>query len=64
MNAPTLTSSGASTKSFRSTFFGKMASLKSSFTVSASVCRSPIGPTRLGPMRSCMKAEIFRSAYT
>ena len=64
MNAPTFTRTGAITKSFRSTFFGKMASLKRSLTVSASVCRRPSGPTRFGPMRSCMKAETFRSAYT
>ena len=62
MNAPTLTRTGAITKSFRSTFFGKMASLKRSLTVSAIVWRSPHGPTRFGPMRSCMKPETFRSA--
>ncbi len=62
MNAPTFTRSGAITKSLRSTPFGKIASLKRSFIVSATVCRRPIGPTRFGPMRSCMKAEILRSA--
>ena len=28
---------------------------------SASGCRSPNGPTRFGPMRSCIHAETFRS---
>jgi hypothetical protein len=39
-------------------------SLKNSFTPSASVCRMPNGPARLGPMRFCMSATIFRSIHT
>lgn len=33
---------------------GRRGSLTKSFTASANGCRSPYGPTTLGPLRSCM----------
>ena len=41
-----------------------MLSLNSSFTPSATVCRIPKGPARLGPMRFCMSATTLRSIHT
>src|SRR5438046_722247 len=41
---------------------GTRSSLVSSFTASATHCRKPPGPTRLGPTRDCMRAATRRSA--
>ncbi len=47
-----------------SAFAGVMSSLVTSFKRSATPCRMPCGPTRLGPRRACMKPMIRRSART
>ena len=41
---------------------GMMSSLNMSFTASAIGCSSPTGPTRFGPMRTCMYPITLRSA--
>src|SRR6185369_2012084 len=54
---------GAKKKIQRSAFSGMKSSLVSSFRPSAIGWSSPHGPTRIGPSRACMNAEIFRSRY-
>ncbi len=41
---------------------GTRSSFKSSLTASATHCKKPPGPTRLGPTRLCMRAATRRSA--
>ena len=40
-----------------------MISLKISLNTSANGCKRPSGPTRFGPMRTCIQPMILRSAY-
>jgi len=40
---------------------GTSTSLKNSFMPSAMGCSNPHGPTRLGPMRTCIQPMILRS---
>src|SRR6185369_653162 len=54
---------GAKKKIQRSAFSGMKSSLVSSLSPSAIGWSNPHGPTRIGPRRACMKAEIFRSRY-
>lgn len=44
-----------------STPAGTMPSFRASLTPSARLCSNPRGPTRFGPTRICMRANIFRS---
>ncbi len=46
----------------RSTCVGMTSSLRKNFTPSATAGAGPTGPTRFGPMRSCIQAETLRSA--
>ena len=55
---------GAKIKTTLSAAAGMMSSLSASFTPSASDCRRPNFPTRLGPVRSCIFANTRRSAQT
>ena len=48
----------------RSVFSGMKLSLKASFTPSAASCKSPYGPTRLGPGRRWMRPRATRSNHT
>ena len=41
---------------------GTMISLNSSLSTSANGCSSPSGPTRFGPMRTCIQPITLRSA--
>jgi len=41
---------------------GKMVSFIKSFTASAIGCKRPMGPTTIGPWRSCMAPITLRSA--
>jgi hypothetical protein len=51
--------------SFRSASAGMMSSFWISFRMSAMVCAHPCHPpVNIGPRRSCMWAEIFRSHHT
>src|ERR1035437_9944732 len=43
---------------------GVIPSFTNNFTVSASDCNIPLGPTRLGPRRICIHAETFLSMIT
>ena len=58
---------GARMNNLRSAAAGMMSSLTSNFRASATVCNRPHlpacnpGPCPIGPMRSCIKAETFRS---
>src|SRR5262249_8165753 len=61
MNAATTAMYGATKKIQRSAFSGMKSSLVSSFNPSAIGWSSPHGPTRIGPSRACINAEIFRS---
>src|SRR6185503_1383332 len=63
MNADATAMYGAKKKIQRSAFSGMKSSLTSSLRPSAIGCSSPHGPTRIGPSRACMNAEIFRSRY-
>mgnify|MGYP002129364078 CR=1 FL=1 len=44
-------------------FAGIKSSFMNIFTASAKGCKIPKGPARSGPIRSCIKAAIFRSKY-
>ena len=55
---------GAIEKSRRSAAAGIMSSLVIILITSASGCKSPQGPTRFGPIRSCIQARTRRSAST
>src|ERR1041384_3118185 len=61
MNADATAMYGAKKKIQRSAFSGMKSSLVSNFNPSAIGWSSPHGPTRIGPSRACMNAEIFRS---
>src|SRR5215203_331433 len=52
---------GAKKKIQRSAFSGMKSSLVSSLSPSAIGWSSPHGPTRIGPSRACINAEILRS---
>lgn len=52
---------GPSTKSLRLAMAGMKSSFMIIFSPSATGCRRPKGPARLGPIRSCMKAATLRS---
>src|SRR5215207_2456348 len=52
---------GAMGNRTRSAFAGQMSSLKKSFRASARGCSRPVGPTRLGPMRTCNRLIARRS---
>ena len=52
---------GANLNTNRSARSGRRSSLKKSLIPSASVCSSPHGPARLGPMRACMSEITLRS---
>ena len=52
---------GAATKSHLFAPSGISSSLKKSLMPSATGCRIPKGPVRLGPSRNCMKASSRRS---
>src|SRR5437667_4797900 len=57
-------SAGARTNTTLSACDGMMSSFMKSLMPSAIVCRSPNGPTRSGPIRSCMCPITFRSIQT
>src|SRR5215467_196617 len=59
INAAATAMYGAKKKIQRSAFSGMKSSLVSSFKPSAMGCKSPHGPTRMGPSRACINAEIF-----
>src|SRR5215211_7069725 len=61
MNADATAMYGAKKKIQRSAFSGMKSSFVSNFRPSAIGWSSPHGPTRIGPSRACMNAEIFRS---
>src|ERR1043165_8466837 len=61
MNAEATAIYGAKKKIQRSACSGMKSSLVSSLRPSAMGCSSPHGPTRIGPSRACMNAEILRS---
>src|SRR6185503_8186038 len=63
MNAEATAIYGAKKKIQRSAFSGMKSSLVSSLRPSAIGWSSPHGPTRIGPSRACMNAEILRSRY-
>ncbi len=53
---------GAMKNSARLAPAGTMISLKISLKTSANGCSSPSGPTRFGPIRTCIQPMILRSA--
>jgi hypothetical protein len=53
---------GAARKIQRSALLGERFSLLNSLKTSAAGCKSPRGPTRLGPKRSWIYADALRSA--
>ena len=55
---------GAAVNTHRSARTGVMSSLIISFTASATGCRTPYGPTRIGPSRDCAQAITLRSSST
>ena len=61
MKAGTVERYGASLKVNESDCSGTRSSLKISLVPSASVCSSPQGPARFGPMRLCMSEITLRS---
>ncbi len=63
-NAETITSTGAVRWTTWSAERGTMSSLVSSLMASAIGCKSPSGPTRLGPIRSWNRAATLRSSQT
>src|SRR2546425_3175302 len=63
-NAVMTGSAGAMMKTTRSAPAGIRSSLKKSLMPSAMVWSSPKGPTRCGPIRSCMWPMTFRSIQT
>ena len=60
-NAVITTQTGANQKTILSAPDGIRSSLMISFRASAMGCSSPCGPTRMGPMRTCMWAITLRS---
>jgi hypothetical protein len=62
ISAGTIETMGASVKTPLSARLGVMSSLSSSLTASAIGWRTPCGPTRMGPSRTCTQAMIFRSS--
>src|SRR4051794_3274143 len=54
---------GAMKNSARLAPDGTTISLNSIFSTSANGCNSPSGPTRFGPMRTCIQPMTLRSAY-
>jgi hypothetical protein len=54
---------GAMKNSARLAPDGTTISLNSIFSTSANGCSRPIGPTRFGPMRTCIQPMILRSQY-
>ena len=63
-NAETITRIGAIRWTTWSAERGTMSSLVKSFSASAIGCKSPNGPTRLGPIRSWNRAATLRSSQT
>ena len=59
-NAGRIDRYGASRNTGRSADVGIDCSLKNSLMPSASVCSTPYGPARFGPMRFCMSAMTLR----
>src|SRR3954469_19351533 len=59
--AGTVETTGAIQYTGLSASVGMISSLKASFTPSASDCRVPHGPTRLGPIRFCIRPTTLRS---
>ena len=57
-----IASRGAMKKRYRLAPVGTTISLNKSLATSANGCSNPNGPTRLGPMRTCMKPITLRSA--
>ena len=55
---------GAITNTTRSAALGIKSSFNASFTPSTNACNKPNFPTRLGPIRICMRATILRSPQT
>ena len=53
-SAGPIASSGAMKKRYRLAPEGMTISLNTSFATSANGCSNPNGPTRLGPIRTCM----------
>ena len=60
----TKASIGARTYRNRLAWLGIISSLNKNLMRSASGCKDPWNPTRLGPIRSWMKADILRSRWT
>ena len=60
-SANSTVSGGARRNSHLSALAGTMLSFCSSFSASANGCRSPAGPTSVGPRRLCMRPENLRS---
>jgi hypothetical protein len=52
---------GARMNTTRSAALGMMSSFSASLMPSARLCSRPNGPTRLGPIRCCMRATTRRS---
>ena len=63
-SAGTIATAGASQKYALRAYAGVKSSLRMNFSPSAAGWSSPNGPTRLGPMRSWIHAEMRRSATT
>src|SRR6185369_3921652 len=61
MNADATAMYGAKKKIQRSALSGMKSSFTSSLMPSAIGCSNPHGPTRIGPSRACINADIFRS---
>ena len=64
MSAGTIEMIGAAVNTHLSARTGVMSSLIISFTASATGCRMPYGPTRMGPSRDCAHAITLRSSST
>src|SRR4029077_16128535 len=64
ISAGTMEMMGAAVNTHLSARVGVMSSLIISFTASATGCRTPYGPTRIGPSRDCAHAITFRSRST
>ena len=60
----TKTASGASQYMRLSAHDGRMSSLDMSFTASATGWSAPWKPTRMGPIRICIRARALRSSHT
>jgi hypothetical protein len=61
IKAVVMARAGPRKKSVRLAPAGMKSSFMNIFTPSASGCRMPNGPARLGPIRSCRKAATLRS---